>query len=529
VNNQKSQIHSIISSLAAFTTYFGRIDLRPYQLEAANAVLDAVFKDTGETFVWKFARQGGKDETLAAMYQYIMTVFAHREVSLVAAAPTMLPQSDISLRRLESRLSSHLALQQEWKRPSRFSIRVRQARTLFLSAQSHANVVGATAWPLLVINEAQDVLPHVYDKRFAPMAAAFNAVRLIVGTAWTHDSLLAREERALRIKEAEDGVRRVFVVDGHEIAKVHAPYGKFLEGEIARLGANHPIVVSQYLCREIDAQSGMFNETRRALMQCDRPPRGGFQPPSQVPAPRGAGIYAFLIDVAGMNETPIDMEGLGNTGRDSTTLSIVDVDLSSLPTLQAPTYRIVHRLGWIGLNHAEVYGKVKALADVWRPRNIVLDATGVGEALWALLARNISVGLHPVKFTQQLKSEIGWRFLSIIETGRFRDCAPSDAVDLQYARCISEILPGPAKTLRWGVPDGARGPDGLLVHDDHLLADSLVSILDRLEWSLPSRTLIIEPKDPLDEMSRTRPPLRHPKDPLDDMSHFKDEFNPHDW
>jgi hypothetical protein len=518
--NKTTEIHSIVSSLGAFSTYFGRIHLRPYQLEAADAVLDSVFNNRGDSFVWKFARQGGKDETLAAMYQYLMTAFAHREISIVAAAPTMLPQSDISLRRLESRLSSHLALQQEWKRLSRFSLRVRKARTMFLSAQSHANVVGATAWPLLVINEAQDILPHIYDKRFAPMAAAFNAVCLIVGTAWTKDTLLARMQQLLELKEKEDGKKRVFIVDGHEIAKVHEPYGKFLEGEIARLGANHPVVVSQYLCREIDSQAGMFNEARRQLMVGDREPQS---------APTQGHGYAFLIDVAGMNETPIDMEGLGNTGRDSTTLSIVDVDLSSLPTLQAPTYRVVHRLAWLGLNHAEVYGKVKALADVWKPRNIVLDATGVGEALWALLANSISVGLHPVKFTQQLKSEIGWRFLSIIETGRFRDCAPSDAVSLQYARCISEILPGPAKTLRWGVPDGARGPDGLLVHDDHLLADSLVSILDQLEWSLPSRTFIIQPKDPLDEMSRTRPPSRNPKDPLDDMSHFKDEFNPHDW
>jgi hypothetical protein len=40
---------------------------------------------------------------------------------------------------------------------------------------------------------------------------------------------------------------------------------------------------------------------------------------------------------------------------------------------------------------------------------------------------------------------------------------------------------------------------------------------------------MIQPKDPLDEMSRVREPRRDPKDPLDDMSHFKDEFNPHDW
>ncbi len=110
----------------------------------------------------------------------------------------------------------------------------------------------------------------------------------------------------------------------------------------------------------------------------------------------------------------------------------------------------------------------------------------------------------PVKFTQQEKSEMGWRFLSIIETGRFRDNAPSDAVRIQYAKCRSEILPGPAKTLRWGVPDGTRGPDGELVHDDHIMADALVAKLDELEWQSHSETLIVRAPDPLDEMSRIR-------------------------
>ncbi len=110
----------------------------------------------------------------------------------------------------------------------------------------------------------------------------------------------------------------------------------------------------------------------------------------------------------------------------------------------------------------------------------------------------------PVKFTQQEKSEIGWRFLSIIETGRFRDSAPSDTVLIQYKMCRSEILPGPSKTLRWGVPDGTRGPDGELVHDDHVIADALVAKLDELEWQVHSETVIIRARDPLEEMSRFR-------------------------
>jgi len=122
-----------------------------------------------------------------------------------------------------------------------------------------------------------------------------------------------------------------------------------------------------------------------------------------------------------------------------------------------------------------------------------------------LLDRSFPTRVIPVKFTSQGKSEIGWRLLSIIETGRFNDPAPSDdllskSVRLQYSHCICEILPGPAKTLRLGVPDGTRGPDGELIHDDHILADSLTAVLDRLEWYVHTDAQIVYALDPLDGM-----------------------------
>ncbi len=558
------QTKDLLSQLDTFTAYFGLVRLRPYQIEAANAVIQSVFDHAGGSFVWKFARQGGKDETLTALYEYIMTILCHRDASIVVATPTFKPQTELSMQRLQSRLARHVVLQAEWRRQSKHIFRIRGARTLFFSAHRTANVVGATASHLLVVNEAQDVSPAIYDKHFAPMAAANNATRLFSGTAWTNSTLLAREERRCRLQEEQDGIKRVFIVDGHDIAKVHAPYGEFLQGEIARLGSNNPIVLSQYLCREIDAQAGMFNPTRLALMQSDcratRPQaeiahsgptrdRSYEDSPLHFVAPspnrsadlgragEGSGpiinlqskienlTYAFLIDVAGQDESMMSSSELDNPSRDSTTLSIAEIDLSTLETLRAPTYRIVHRRAWQGLNHLTVFGQLKALVDIWKPQHIVIDATGVGEGLWALLDKAFPTRVIPVKFTQQEKSAIGWRFLAIIETGRFRDCYTAgnrdsgignrttldsrfsnpglvnpDTVRIQYANCHSEILPGPAKTLRWGVPDGTRGPDGELVHDDHILADSLVAVLDRLSWYVPSGTVVIETPDALEAM-----------------------------
>jgi Terminase RNaseH-like domain len=213
-------------------------------------------------------------------------------------------------------------------------------------------------------------------------------------------------------------------------------------------------------------------------------------------SPEHPSTYAFLIDVAGQDEAAgqqveeavqLTLEGLGNPGRDSTTLSIVEVDLSTLPTLQAPSYRVVRREAWQGLDHVSIFGKLKALAEAWNPLYIVIDATGVGEGLWSMLHRLHPTRTLPVKFTQQSKSEIGWKFLAIIETGRFQSLVDTEEVRNQYRHCRSEVLPGPARTLRWGVKDGTRGPDGALVHDDFVLADSLVALLDTQKWTVSTR------------------------------------------
>jgi hypothetical protein len=161
----------ILSSFDHFLTYYGLIRLRPYQLEAAQAVIESVLHNEGGTYVWKFARQGGKDETLTALYQYLMLLYSHHDVSIVSAAPTFRPQLELAMQRLKDRLSQNIVLKREWAHHLGYIYRIRRARTLFLSADPSANVVGATAWPLLVINEAQDVLPDVYDRCFAPMAS----------------------------------------------------------------------------------------------------------------------------------------------------------------------------------------------------------------------------------------------------------------------------------------------------------------------------------------------------------------------
>lgn len=482
------QIKEAATNIKHFAMWLIGITLRPYQLKAAQAVIDSVFARDGMTFIWIFSRQSGKDETIAIMLLFLMLRFADWGAEMICAQPTFKPQTINALERLKSRSTN---FGRRIRRTAGYIVRLAAARVSYFSTEPSANVVGATADRLLIGNEAQDIEIAVWDKRFSPMAASGNATKLFSGTRWTSDTLLERELKLALEAEKKDGIRRVFMVDADEVAQSNRLYGQFVKGEVKKLGRQHPLIKTQFYNEVIDAQAGMFTDRRRALMLGD-------QPAQDAPIP--GHLYALLIDVGGQDEALLNLDGMGNTGRDYVTLNIVDVDLSSLQLLQAPTYRVVKRLEWQGDNHVNIFGSIKAIMDAWRAQYIVIDATGVGEGLWGMCAKKYPSKTIPVKFTQQTKSEIGYGYIAVIETGRFRDCAPSETVAMQYKYCKSEILPGPAKTLRWGVKDGTRGPDGLLIHDDYILADSLTSELDKLEWYVASETTVIEAQDPLQDM-----------------------------
>ena len=96
----------------------------------------------------------------------------------------------------------------------------------------------------------------------------------------------------------------------------------------------------------------------------------------------------------------------------------------------------------------------------------------------------------PFIFTSKSKSDLGWNFLSVIETGRFQDYAKENDLlrivfQLQLENCTIEILPGPGRLMRWSVPDGTRDPaNGDLVHDDLVISAALCALLDEQSWGL---------------------------------------------
>src|SRR5205807_515541 len=114
--------------------------------------------------------------------------------TIVKAAPTFKPQLITSKMRLE-RVLAHMPGKIPRAVRSRFGyiIQLDEAAVQFLSAEESSNVVGATADLLLEIDEAQDVSEEKYLKDFRPMASTANTTAVLYGTAWSRDTMLARQ------------------------------------------------------------------------------------------------------------------------------------------------------------------------------------------------------------------------------------------------------------------------------------------------------------------------------------------------
>ncbi|MHB1355871.1 MAG: hypothetical protein ACYCZF_07820 [Anaerolineae bacterium] len=458
--------HELVRTLTDIDLFSRRIlgrPLRRYQAPIAHAILDSILRGRGLSLAVMLPRQSGKNEVSAQVETFMLNLHRARGGSIVKAAPTYRPQAITSMQRLEtlcSRLPGKPAV-----RDGGNALRLGRARAAFYSAGEEAHVVGATADILLEGDEAQDIAAEKWQKDFRPMAASSNATSVLWGTAWTSDTLLAGSIAQLRALERSDGIRRVFTVSWQEVADEVPAYGRFVRSEIARLGASHPLIRTQYLLQELEGGGGMFPPSTQALMHGNHPRRR---------APETNGEYLLCVDVAGPAEEAGALAVL-NPRQDATVLTVLVVERpDTAPGL--PSYRVLDRYLWVGRPHAELYGAILRLSELWAAARVVVDATGCGAGLSSFLHSALGARLRSFVFSEKSKSELGWAFLGICGSGRFQDYTDDGAAEyaqfwreVAAARC--EVSAGPGRTMRWGVPDAT-------IHDDCLLSAALCAVFE---------------------------------------------------
>ncbi len=515
MTNLVELLKKLLRDVVLFVRHTNGLRLRNYQEAVARAIVHSVVLQQGLRFVIIFPRQSGKNELQAQIQAYLLTLLAEQRCSIVQISPTWRPQTENAMYRLEEVLSKNRILKDRWEKHHGHIYQVGQARLIFLSGSPSANIVGATANTLLSIDEAQDILIDKYDKEIAPMAASTNATRAFWGTAWTSNTLLAREYEAAKAAQAADGVQRVWRLSADQVAAEVPAYGKFVAAQVAKLGRQHPMVRTQYYSEDIDADGGLFPPERLARLK-------GAHAPLDEPQP--GRMYVMTLDLAGEDETSLDLSlvstaAMGvhpragcNPARDATGLTIAEVDLSGLKNTspRLPVYRVVHRQKWVGVKHPALYEELLTIAKAWQVRSLVCDATGVGAGLTAFLRKALGKTVMPFTFNSRSKSDLGWAFLALVDADRLKDYhtdQPGPLLTLQkeyfqqLAYCQYEIQPGPDKKIRWSVPDGTRDPaSGELIHDDLLISAAMLALLDEQTWSLSGLAVVVDAQDPLDTM-----------------------------
>jgi Terminase RNaseH-like domain len=266
------------------------------------------------------------------------------------------------------------------------------------------------------------------------------------GTAWDDGNLLERARQAHLAAERCDGVRRHFEYDWTVVAESNEAYARFVREEEARLGAEHPMFLTQYCLRTLPGAGRLLGPNQLTLL------RGAH---AALDGPIAGETYVAGLDVAG--------EGEGE--HDATVLTIGRVASGEGES----GVEVVRHYSWTGVAHASLHGALVALLSEWRARRVVVDSTGIGEPVAAFLARALGPSrVAAMKLTAESKSRLGYGLLAAVNGGRLR-LYGGESTELrecwhQLEACRASYRPN--HTMRFYVDER----DG---HDDYVVSLAL--------------------------------------------------------
>jgi len=423
--------------------------LRAYQARVLRGLLQAVAARPAAPLTVLMPRQSGKNEIAAALVACLLRANAHEGGTVVVCAPTLDPQARISADRIRAALAATdpLVPAAGQSRSRGDTVAVGRARAVLLSANPQASVAGHTASIALIADEAQDIEEPWFNRQFRPMAASTGAPTVLFGTAWNGRTLI---ERAVEANRAIDAAsphrpRRHHEASWREVAAVLPAYGAYVEAERERLGATHPLFLSQYELVPGEVAGRLLTPDLLAALE------GGHDPLS---APEPAGRYVAGLDFGGEGEDA-----------DATVLTIARVDT---PVGNGGVAcRVVAQQEWRGAPYARVLDEVRALDRLWRFERLSADATGLGAPLVAQLRPQLGARLDEVVFTAASKSALGYALLAAARTSRLS--LPRDDGSPETSRCREELAACEASLasggrLAWGNDRG---------HDDYVVSLAL--------------------------------------------------------
>lgn len=513
MNRIAAAAHDVLADIKLFSNHVIDLPLYDYQLEPLKAILRSIINGRGDEFLLIFSRQSGKNEAVAQLLVYLMNIYQREGGNIVFGA--LGDGIGRGVRRLEDRLQNSWNVGR-WKRHAQPTRRTYGAcAVVFLSTHINAAARGETAHHLMIIDELQDQNAAHLEAVFTPMRASTNCTAVYLGTVRTTYDALWTKKRQLEALTEQDHIQRVFVVGPTRITAENPNYANFLRQQEQKYGRHHPIIASEYHLEPLDRDSALFPARRILLMT-------GSHLQQKTPDP--GKTYIATLDVAGIDEGATDpVKALDNPARDYTAVTIHEIEHN--PNRDRPFYTAVDVMIDHGTPHfredenqPSLSKQILAYLEHWNIAHLIADASGVGEGLTDWLAERLGNNrVSAIKFSRPLKAQIGTRFLSIIETGRFKYFAQQTEFDdawwffQQAEHCTYDLPPTGVFEidLKWYVPANRKvsTPTGMeFLHDDRLLSAALIAKADELivdgAISVGSaRSIVLAGENPLDNLS----------------------------
>ena len=330
-------------------------------------------------------------------------------------APT-LRQAQISFNRMKKRMGSKNA--QEVMNDPEIDVQfdISNGQNIILSngsliccqsASEGSNIEG-DSYMMILIDEAQDVGNFKYLKSISPMGAFYNATKILIGTSTTHKGFFFDSIHRNKEEHKNGGKKNHFEYDYHTVIKYNPKYEKYVKGEKKRQGENSDEFQMAF-CLKWILERGMFFD------------------PKTFDKMKLEELGLSLLDTRKHHVAGID---LGKKS-DSTVVTIVEVDWdnpvivekSHSGDIEVPDYIAydVTIKAWLeiqGDDWNSQYDEIMSFLSNYNVVKVVMDGTGVGDAIYDRMRANLSMEVVPYVFSRQSKSELYKHLNTEVRGGR---------------------------------------------------------------------------------------------------------------
>jgi hypothetical protein len=364
------------------------------EIEAIQLVEKHIEERSGKVLTIRSARQTMKNECSAMIAVRVLEKFKDKGGTYIRTAPTWKPQIINSKMRLERFLMVDPLIKDDYRSREGFIFQCGLAQIHFLSTDTSAKVVGDTADICLDIDEAHKVDKGKFEEDFSPMTASSNAPVVMWGVAADKNDLLYEYIQ----HNLEHNPDCVLQYPASVWCELLPQYAKHYEERVAKLGPDHPVILTQYDLVDVDAIGGFFTKHQQtSLFSSDH---------QQYSAPKDGLSYGITIDIGGeAEEEECDPLVKSEGGRDSTVALIWEVDFDNIVN-DYPMCRLVDIHWWTGKSLGDEPSGLPGqqtillkLLKAWGPHYVVVDGRGVGEQIANYLNTNWGVEVYKASAT----------------------------------------------------------------------------------------------------------------------------------